>query len=156
VIIINVVEQTTAASDASVKSQRSFSASSSISGLMGTPGPKSGLQNIFAPSFSHALNGQAQTASDSALTTTLAAQVVKVLPNGYLVIEAVRQMELNNQKQTLNVHGVVRPTDIASDNSVLSTQITNLEVTLNGKGVLNDGVRPPNRIINTLLKLVEF
>jgi flagellar L-ring protein precursor FlgH len=156
VIIINVLEQTSAASDASVKSQRSFTATSGISGLMGTPGPKSGLQNIFSPNSSHALNGQAQTASDSMLTTSLAAQVVSVLSNGYLVVEAVRQMTLNNQRQTLAVRGVVRPNDIATDNSVLSSQITNLEVELNGKGVLSDGVRPPNKIISTILKLVEF
>jgi flagellar L-ring protein FlgH len=156
VIIINVLEQTSAASDASVKSQRSFTATSGISGLMGTPGPNSGLQNIFSPNSSHALNGQAQTASNSMLTTSLAAQVVSVLSNGYLVVEAVRQMTLNNQRQTLAVRGVVRPNDIATDNSVLSSQITNLEVELNGKGVLSDGVRPPNKIISTILKLVEF
>ncbi len=155
-IIINVVEQTTATSNASVKSQRSFAASSGISALMGRPGPTSGLQNIFSPQSSHALNGQAQTASDSMLTTSLAAQVVAVLPNGFFVIEAVREVEVNNQRQTLNIHGVVRPSDIAPDNSVLSSQISDLEVDLNGKGVLSDGVRPPNKIISTILKLVEF
>ena len=155
-IIINIVEQTTAASDASVKSQRSFSASSSITALGGAVKPNNALQNIFSPNSSHALNGQAQTASDSMLTTSLAAQVVNVLPNGFLVVQAVRKMEVNNQRQTLNVRGVVRPSDIAPDNSVLSSQINDLEVELKGKGVLSDGVRPPNKIISALLKLVEF
>jgi flagellar L-ring protein precursor FlgH len=155
-IIINVVEQTTAASDASVKSQRSFSATSSISALAGVVKPNNALQNLFSPQSSHALNGQAQTASDSMLTTSLAAQVVTVLPNGYFVIEAVREMQVNNQRQTLRVRGVVRPSDVATDNTVLSSQISDLEVDLNGKGVLSDGVKPPNKIVNSLLKLVEF
>jgi flagellar L-ring protein precursor FlgH len=155
-IIINVVEQTTAAADASVKSQRTFSASSSISALGGLVKANNGLQNIFSPQSSQALNGQAQTASDSSFTTSLAAQVVSVLPNGFLVVEAVRHMEMNNQRQTLVVHGVVRPSDIAQDNSVLSSQIFNLEVELNGKGVLSDGVRPPNKLIRAILKLVGF
>jgi flagellar L-ring protein precursor FlgH len=115
-----------------------------------------GLQNIFSPQSSQALNGQAQTASDSSFTTSLAAQVVSVLPNGFLVVEAVRQMEMNNQRQTLVVRGVVRPSDIAVDNSVLSSQVNNLEVRLNGKGVLSDGVRPPNKLIRAILKLVGF
>jgi flagellar L-ring protein precursor FlgH len=155
-IIINVVEQTTAAADSTVKSQRSFSASSSIGALGGLVKASNGLQNIFSPQSSHALSGQAQTASDSSFTTSLAAQVVSVLPNGFLVVEAVRQMEMNNQRQTLVVRGVVRPSDIAVDNSVLSSQVNNLEVELNGKGVLNDGVRPPNKLIRAILKLVEF
>jgi len=155
-IIINVVEQTTAAADASVKSARAFSASSSISALGGVVKANNGLQNIFSPQSSQALNGAAQTTSNSSLATSLAAQVVSVLPNGFLVIEAVRHMEMNNQRQTLVIHGVVRPSDIAVDNSVLSSQISNLEVRLIGKGVLSDGVRPPNKLIRAILKLVGF
>jgi len=155
-IIIKVIEQTTAAADATVKSQRSFSASSSISALGGLVKANNGLQNIFSPQSSQALNGQAQTASDSSFTTSLAAQVMSVLPNGFLVVEALRQMEMNNQRQTLVVHGVVRPSDIAVDNSVLSSQVNNLEVKLNGKGVLSEGVRPPNKLIRAILKLVGF
>ena len=155
-IIINVVEQTTAAADASVKSARTFSASSSLSALGGLVKPNNGLQNLFSPQSSQALNGQTQTASDSSFVTSLAAQVVSVLPNGFLVVEAVRQMEMNNQRQTLVIHGVVRPSDVAVDNSVLSTQVNNLEVRLNGKGVLSDGVRPPNKLVSAILKLVGF
>jgi flagellar L-ring protein precursor FlgH len=155
-IIINVVEQTVAAADSSVKSARTFSASSSIGALGGLVKANNGLQNIFSPSSSQALNGQAQTASNSSFAASLAAQVVSVLPNGFLVVEAVRQMEMNNQRQTLIVHGVVRPSDVAVDNSVLSTQVGNLEVELKGKGVLSDGVRPPNKLIRTILKLVGF
>jgi flagellar L-ring protein precursor FlgH len=155
-IIINVVEQTTAEGDASVKSARTFAASSSISALGGLLKANNGLQNIFSPQSSQALNGAAQTTSNSSFATSLAAQVVSVLPNGFLVIEAVRHMEMNNQRQTLVIHGVVRPSDIAVDNSVLSSQISNLEVRLIGKGVLSDGVRPPNKLIRAILKLVGF
>jgi flagellar L-ring protein precursor FlgH len=155
-IIIHVVEQTTAEGDASVKSARTFSASSSLSALGGLLKSNNALQNIFSPQSSQALNGQAQTTSDSSFATSLAAQVVSVLPNGYLVVEAVRHMEMNNQRQTLLIHGVVRPSDIAVDNSVLSYQIFNLEVQLIGKGVLSDGARPPNKLINAILKLVGF
>jgi flagellar L-ring protein precursor FlgH len=155
-IVIQVVEQTQAAANGSVKSQRTFSATSGISGLMGTPGPTSGLQNIFSPSSSRSLNGQAQTSSDSSLTTSLAGRVVDVLPNGFLVVEAVREVEMNNQHQTLVVRGVVRPGDIAANNSVPSTVISNLEVELKGRGVVSDGVRPPNRVMRAILRIVGF
>jgi len=153
-IVIQVVESTTAAEDGAVKSARTFSASSGISGLMGTPGPTSGLQNIFSPSSSRTLNGQAQASSDSTLTTSLSGRVVDVLPNGFLVIEAVREMDMNNQHQTVIIHGVVRPGDIGSNNAVPSTAVSNLEVELKGRGVISDGVAPPNKLVRLILKLV--
>jgi flagellar L-ring protein precursor FlgH len=65
-------------------------------------------------------------------------------------------MEMNNQRQTLVIHGVVRPSDIAVDNSVFSYQIFNLEVQLIGKGVLSDGVKRPNKLIRAILGVVGF
>jgi flagellar L-ring protein precursor FlgH len=155
-IVIQVIEQTSAAADGTVKSQRTFSASSGVSGLMGTPGPTSGLQNIFSPSSSRSLNGQTQTSSDSSLTTSLAGRVVDVLPNGFLVIEAAREIEMNNQHQTLIVRGVVRPGDVTAGNTVPSTAISNLEVELKGRGVISDGVRPPNPVVRAILRIVGF
>src|ERR1017187_9871471 len=133
-IVIQVVESTTAAENGAVKSARTFSANSGISAAMGLPGSTAGIQNIFSPHSSRALDGQAQTSSDSALSTSLSGRVVDVLPNGFLVIEAVRQMFMNNQHQTVIIHGVVRPGDINSANAVPSTAIGNLEVELKGKG----------------------
>ena len=155
-IVIQVVESTTATEDGAVKSARTFSASSGISGLMGTPGPTAGIQNIFSPNSSRTLNGQAQTSSDATLTTSLSGRVVDVLPNGNLVIEAVREVEMNNQHQTVIIHGVVRPGDIGSNNAVPSTAVSNLEVELKGRGVISDGVAPPNRLMRMILKLVGF
>jgi flagellar L-ring protein precursor FlgH len=155
-IVIQVVESTTAAEDGVVKTARTFSASSGISGLMGTPGPSAGMQNIFSPNSSQTLNGQGQTSSDATLTTSLSGRVVEVLPNGFLVIEAERQMYMNNQHQTVIIHGVVRPGDIGANNAVSSTSISNLEVELKGRGVISDGVAPPNKLVRLILKIVGF
>jgi flagellar L-ring protein precursor FlgH len=72
------------------------------------------------------------------------------------VIEAQRKEAVDNQDQTLTLRGVVRPGDLASDGSVYSTSVSNLEILLNGHGVISDGVRPPNVVIRTILKLLEF
>ncbi len=155
-IVIQVVESTTAAEDGAVKSARTFTANSGISAFTGLPGPTAGIQNIFSPNSSRTLNGQAQTSSDSTLSTSLSGRVVDVLPNGFLVIEAVRQMFMNNQHQTVIIHGVVRPGDINAANAVPSTAVSNLEVELKGKGVISDGVAPPNKLVGLILKLVGF
>ncbi len=156
IITIQVVESTTASGDGAVKSQRTYSATSSIAGLFGTPGANNALQNLFAPNSSQNLNGQAQTSSDSALTTSLSGRVVDVLPNGYLVIEATRQVFWDNQHQILMIHGVVRPGDITSSNTIPSTSVTNLELKLQGKGVISDGVAPPNPLVRLIMKVLGF
>jgi flagellar L-ring protein FlgH len=155
-IVIQVVESTTAAEDGAVKSARTFSANSGISALMGNLGANNSLQNLFSPNSTRTLNGQAQTSSDATLTTSLSGRVVDVLPNGFLVIEAERQMYMNNQHQTVIIHGVVRPGDIGSNNAVPSTSISNLEVELQGRGVISDGVAPPNKLVRLILKIVGF
>jgi flagellar L-ring protein precursor FlgH len=155
-IIINIVEQTSSTNNGAVKSARTFSASSGMTSLFGVLRPNNSLQNLASPSSSNALNGQAQASSNSTLQTTMAGTVVAVLPNGLLVIEAQRKEAVDNQEQTLTLRGVVRPGDVASDGSVNSTSISNLEILLNGRGVISDGVRPPNAVIRTILKLLEF
>ncbi len=155
-IVIQVVESTTAAADGLVKTARTFSANSGVSALFGNLGPNNALQNLFSPNSSRTLNGQSQTSSDATLTTSLSGRVVDVLPNGFLVVEAERQVYMDNQYQTMVIHGVVRPGDIASNNAVPSTSVSNLEVELKGHGVLSDGVAPPNRFVRMLLKVVGF
>jgi flagellar L-ring protein precursor FlgH len=155
-IVIQVVESTTAAEDGAVKTARTFSASSGVSAAMGTLGAKNRLQNLFSPNSTQTLNGQGQTSSDSTLNTSLSGRVVDVLPNGFLVIEAERLIYMNNQHQTVIIHGVVRPGDINSSNAVASTAISNLELELKGKGVISDGVAPPNKLVRLILKLVGF
>jgi flagellar L-ring protein precursor FlgH len=154
-IVIQVVEATTTEEDGAVKSARTFAASSGIA-VMGISGPTAGTQNLFTPNSSRALNGQAQTSSDASLSTTFSGRVVEVLPNGFLVLEAERRVFMNNQHQTVVLHGVVRPGDISSTNTVLSTSISNLELELKGKGVISDGVAPPNILVRMILKLVGF
>jgi len=154
-IVIQIAEQTQAAVNGSVKSQRTFNANSSV-GVMGVPGATSGWQNIFTPNSNRALNGQSQTSSDSSLTTSLSGRVVDVLPNGVMIIEAQRDVDVNNQHQTVILRGLVRPGDVAANNSVLSTAISNLEVELKGHGVVSDGVAPPNKLVRGILKIVGF
>lgn len=155
-LVIHIIEQTQATADGNVKSARTFSASSGIGGLLGQVGPRSGIQTLFSPQSQNNLDGQTQTASNSSLNTSLTASVVEVLPNGNLIIEANRQLDMNNQHQVVSLRGIVRPVDIAPDNSVASTAVSHLEVTLQGRGVISDGVRPPNPITRAILGILGF
>jgi flagellar L-ring protein precursor FlgH len=154
-ISIVVAQGTTANNASSVSTARTFNASSGISALAGHL-KTSGVQQIFSPQSSQTLSGKSAGATTSTLTTTLAGRVVAVLPSGAMVVEAERQLTMNNERQTILVRGLVRPGDVASDGSVASNRIANLELELKGKGVLSDGVRPPNPLVRALLRLVGF
>jgi len=154
-VTIIVSDSLSAQSAGSVSTARTLSANSGITALGGHIST-SGVQNIFSPNSSQSLNGKSQAATTSTLTVTLAGIVMAVLPTGVLVVEAERQLTMNNEKQTIVIRGLVRPGDIAPNGSISSTQVGNLELELKGKGVLSDGIRPPTPWVRWLLRIVGF
>lgn len=154
-IQIQIVESTVAQSSGSVTAQRKLDATSGISGLAGKVNV-GGLNPLLSLSSSNNLQGKGQAATQSSLRSAIAGRVAAVYPNGTLVVEAQRQVTMNNEKQTVILRGLVRPGDVASDNSVLSTSIGNLELELKGKGVISDSTRPPNPVVRAILWLVGF
>jgi len=156
-LIIRVVDNFSATTNGSEQAQRAFNASSGVSSsLIGSPVTTSRLQNLFAPTSTQSLNGKGQSALSSTLSLSLSGHVVEELPNGVLVVEAVRDLTVGNDRQTIVVHGLVRPLDIAADNSVASSSISNLEAQVQGKGVVADSIREPNAVVRTLLKIFNF
>jgi len=73
-----------------------------------------------------------------------------------MVIEAERQLTMNNEHQMVLLRGMVRPGDIGPGDTVASNAIANLELELKGKGVISEGNRPPNIIVRTILRIVGF
>lgn len=155
VITILVVQDVAADNAGSVSSDRTFNASSGIDGLAGKI-RTNGLLELFSPHSTSTLKGKAQASSSSRLRTSVAGQVKAVLANGVLVVEAERQITMNNERQTILLRGLVRPGDVAPNNIVLSNAIGNLEFELKGKGVLTEGTRPPNAVMRVLLRIVGF
>jgi flagellar L-ring protein FlgH len=138
-----------------VATNRSFSATSGITALPGHLKTAS-VANVFSPTSTQALTGKAQATSTTALTTTLTGRVVALLPSGTLVVEAERQIAMNDQRETVILRGLVRPGDLDATNTVLSNSVGNLEVEVKGKGVISEGVRPPNPLMKWILRVVGF
>lgn len=154
-VTILVVQEITANNSGSVSSARNFSASSGISALPGQL-KTTGVSNLFSPTSAESLAGKGQAATSSSVRTSLAGRVVAVMPSGVLVVEAERQLTMNNEKQTLLLRGMVRPGDLGPNNSVSTNAIANLEFELKGKGVISEGNRPPNPIVRAILRIAGF
>ncbi len=153
-LTIAVAVQTTAAQSGSVNNARNFTTTSALTGIFGkTP---SATNPLLAANSSTVLKGQGQTASNTTFSTNLTGEVISVLPNGNLVVEAHRQILLNNQHEEVIVRGVARPGDIDPSNTVASTALSALQIELKGKGIISDSVRPPNPVTRALLWVFGF
>ena len=64
-------------------------------------------------------------------------QVTEVKPNGNLVVSGTQSIKQNADLHTITITGVVRPDDIAADNTVLSSYVANAEMKFDGKGPIN-------------------
>jgi flagellar L-ring protein precursor FlgH len=155
-ISVVVSENLAASTDGTVKNSRASNASSSISGLIGTLRAGNALQNLINQTSSSGLNAQGTSATNSSLSTTFGGQVIEVLSNGMLVIEAARQVEFSQQTQTIILRGLVRPEDISQQNQVLSTAISSLELEVRGKGIINDYTHRQNALVRLLQKVLIF
>ena len=154
-VTISVSQNLSSTNTGNVATNRSFSASSGISALGGHI-KTSGVQNLFSPNSTQTLAGKAQATSTTALSTTLTGRVAAVLPTGTLVVEAERQIAMNDQRETVILRGLVRPGDLDATNTVASNSVGNLEVEVKGKGVISEGTRPPNPVIKWILRVVGF
>ena len=154
-LTVLVSVQTTAAQSGSLNNARDFTTNSAISGLVGAISTH-GVNPLLTAQSSTALKGQGQTASNTTFSTSLTGQVIAVLPNGNLVVEAHRQIFMNNQHEDVIVRGVARPGDIGPNNVVASSSLSDLEIELKGKGIISDSVRPPNPLTRAVLWLFGF
>jgi flagellar L-ring protein FlgH len=86
--------------------------------------------------------GAGTTTRAGVLTAQMTARVSDVLPNGDMVVEGVREIEINGDHQIVVLSGVVRPVDIDQNNVVLSTEIGQLRIRYFGKGLMKDNLKP--------------
>jgi flagellar L-ring protein FlgH len=154
-VTIVVLQNTTATTGANTTTQRDFNTQSGISGLAGHIST-SGISNLLTANSSTKLKGSGSTDANTVMKTNLAGQVIAVLPNGNMVVEAQRLVTINSQKETMVVRGVLRPGDVGPDNTAPSTALANLEIELKGKGVVSDANRPPNPLVRALLWVIGF
>ncbi len=156
VVMIVVSESLSASTDGQVKNSRASNADSGITSLFGALKASNALQNLVGASAASGLTAQGQSTTDSSLATTFGAEVVDVLPNGMLVVQATRQLTFSEQTQLITLRGLVRPEDVSSQNQVQSTAMTDLELEVTGKGIVNDSTYRQNPLVRFLEKLVVF
>jgi flagellar L-ring protein precursor FlgH len=141
-VTIVVSESTQASSAADTSSSKDSSAKIGAANLFGLEKKVKELSSAVDASSNTTFKGAGSTSRATTLSTTVTARVKGVLPNGYLLIEGVRELRLNNENQTVYLTGIVRPEDISAKNLIPSGSIAQLEVRVQGRGVVSQPQRP--------------
>lgn len=82
--------------------------------------------------------GDATATREDTYVTRIGAEVMDVKPNGTLVIQAKKHIKLDEEEQDYILSGVCRVDDVAADNTILSTQLHDMDLTETTKGVVSD------------------
>ena len=82
--------------------------------------------------------GEADSNQSNTLTGTITVSVVRVLPNGNLVVRGEKWLRLNEGEEYVRISGIVRADDVSPDNKVSSTQVANARITYAGDGSVAD------------------
>ena len=139
ILTIVVSEAVAASNSQSTKSNRDSSITDAVSNFVysGLAAHKGNMPSL-ALSGKAAYDGGGDISNNQSLISRAAVLVTDVLPNGNLVIEGVRVVTFSGETQYVVLHGIVRPADIAPDNTIQSSNIADARVEFYSKGQLTD------------------
>jgi flagellar L-ring protein precursor FlgH len=104
--------------------------------IHGTPVLSGSLDN--ANSFS----GSGDSKQSDSLVGNIAVTVVQRLPNGNLLVRGEKYIDINQGSEFVRLEGIIRPIDIAADNTIPSSAVADARIAYGQKGALNDANRP--------------
>lgn len=139
ILTIVVAESAVASSSQSTSSSRDSSLDDAISRFLYSGfGQRAGELPASKGSGKSSYSGGGDISNSQSLSARAAVLVTDVLPNGNLVVEGVRTVRFSGETQYVVLRGLVRPDDIARDNSVISTNIAEARVEFLAEGALSD------------------
>lgn len=138
-ITIIVIESSLAKNNAKTKTGRESDLGFNLAGTVSTTDVPEvdlgiGSKNNF--------NGSGSTESSGSIQTKISATIDSVLNNGNLMIRGSKKITINGEEQLINIKGIVRSSDVRADNSVLSYNISDAEISFEGSGLIDDAQAP--------------
>jgi flagellar L-ring protein precursor FlgH len=136
-VFVDVVEESTATVESSAKRNRDSGSVAGIVPLLNAI-PVNGATtagSVVSELGKRKFEGKGATERTSSVKARITARVIEVLPNGDLRIQAVKLVKINKETEQIAVTGIVRPNDLAADNSIETLFIGDLRVEFNGKGI---------------------
>ncbi len=145
IVTVRVLESISASGSADSSLAKSTSTSAGIGSLFGLQNkiPAGlGLGDLGTSQSDSGFSGSGTTTRASVLNATISARVAEVLPNGDLLIEGVREIEINGDRQVVVLTGIARAADVGPGNVVLSTALGQLRINYFGRGLTKGSLTP--------------
>lgn len=133
-ITILVVESSQASNDAETSAGRTSSLGLSGQANVGNAAGQGGSVSLGT---NNDFKGSGSTKTTGMIQTKISATVDSVLQNGNMIIKGSRKISINGEEQTIFIKGLVRASDIMPDNSIMSYNIAEAEITFKGDGMIN-------------------
>jgi flagellar L-ring protein precursor FlgH len=138
-LTVLLVEKTQAKKEAATSTSKDSSADISNPTLLGRPLSRHGTPiGTFGLEGSRGFDGKGDTSQSNQLTGSLTVTVLERLPNGNLVVAGEKNLELGQGSERVRLSGVVRPVDVAPDNTIKSDRVADARIEYVGRGALAD------------------
>lgn len=154
ILTVRLVERTNATKNANTSTSKSSEASLGNPVVFGRPVTRNGVPILEGGlSGEQSFDGAGASSQSNSLQGDITVTVVERYPNGNLRIRGEKWVTLNQGKEFIRLDGVVRPYDIAPDNSILSNKVADAQITYSSKGVLAAANRmgPISRFFHSIL-----
>lgn len=134
ILTVNIFQAAEATNSAQNASRKSTDLSGSIEG--------GGISESGEIQFGGGYSGRGEVRRSERFVSQMSLTVREVLPNGDLIVGGEQWLFINGEKTRIGVRGRVRPADIRSDNSIVSTRIANAEIDYDGRGFVSRSAKP--------------
>jgi len=140
ILTITLSEKTvsTKSSKVNVKKDNTTVFNSGAGTLLGTNPSMKGLNFGTNIAQNRQFGGDAGADQSNSLQGNITVTVAEILPNGNLIVRGEKWMTLNSGDEFIRISGIVRPDDVAPDNTIASTRLANAKISYSGKGTLAD------------------
>jgi flagellar L-ring protein precursor FlgH len=142
-LTIRLSESTQASKSATTGATKDTSIETAVPSLLGTTLSVAG-KNVLSNSVTSKddFQGKGSSSQSNSLSGNITVTVTEVYPNGNLLVRGEKWLTLNQGEEFVQITGIVRAADIATDNSVPSSKIADARITYSGNGAVADSTRP--------------
>ena len=138
IITITLSEKTVSKKSSNVNVKKDNTTALNAGPVLGTTPSFKGMTLETTLAQKRQFGGNAGADQSNSLDGNITVTVAEVLPNGNLVVRGEKWMTLNSGDEFIRISGIVRPDDVATDNTVVSTRLANAKISYSGTGTLAD------------------
>jgi flagellar L-ring protein FlgH len=143
VVTVMLEETTTAAKSSQTDTSKTTKDSLGAPTVLGMPVTIHGTAVLSgALNNANSFSGAGDSKQSDSLVGDISVTVIKRLANGNLIIRGQREIDLNQGSEFIRLEGIIRPVDIAPDNTIPSTEVADARIAYGQHGALNDANAP--------------